>query len=221
MDVLPNRQQQLLELIAEDARIGRTPVVSELIRGMKLARESSLTALLKPLQRKGVIDIDGGQGKQRIITLTVQGKRLAGLGLPVVGCISAGHLREAIEEAEEWIDTAHGLLPHRAGDFLLRVDGDSMIGDGILPGDKVLLRPNIEVSNGEIAAVQVEGEAGYANDGVFCATLKHVHFGAGQEIITLRASNPRYEEIVVPAEQVSIAGVYRGLVRTPEVGSSR
>lgn len=210
MDALPQRQQQLLELIADDARQGRTPVVSELIRGMNLARESSLTNLLKPLQRKALIAIEGGvQGRQRIITLTARGKLLAGLGLPVVGCITAGHLRQAIEECEEWIDTANSLLPHRAGDFLLRVEGDSMIGDGILHGDKVLLRPGIEVGNGEIAAVQVEG------DGDFCATLKHVHFRAGGKTVRLRASNPKYEEISVRAERVSIAGVYRGLVRTP------
>jgi repressor LexA len=215
---LPQRQQQLLELIAENVREGRTPVIGELIRALGLARESSLTNQLQPLQRKGVIDIEGGiRGRQRIITLTSLGKMLAGLGLPVVGCITAGHLREAIAEAEEWIDTANGLLPHRAGDFLLQVDGDSLIGDGILHRDKVLLRPNVEVSNGEIAAVQVEGEVGYSDTGVFCATLKHIHFSADRKTVTLRASNPKYEDIDVPAERASIAGVYRGLVRTQSV----
>jgi repressor LexA len=222
MDPLPHRQQQLLELIATDARQGRTPVIGELIRALGLARESSLTTLLNPLQRKGVISIEGGiQGRHRIITLTPRGKMLAGLGLPVVGCITAGHLREAIAESEEWIDTANGLLPHRAGDFLLCVEGDSMIGDGILHGDKVLLRPDVEVSNGEIAAVQIAGGADGAEDGSYCATLKHVHFRPGGKTMQLRASNPQYEELSVPADKVFIAGVYRGLVRTSQTSGSQ
>jgi repressor LexA len=208
MEALPQRQQQLLELIAENARESRTPVVSDLFRAMNLARESSLTNLLHPLERKGLVTVQsGGRGRQRIIELTPRGKMVAGLGLPILGCIPAGPLRDAVEDAEDWIDTAHGLLPHKPGDFLLRVEGDSMIGDGILPGDKVLLRPGIEVSNGEIAAVQIEG------DGEVCATLKHVHFRVGGKTIWLRASNPKYDEMTVPANRVSIAGVYRGLVR--------
>jgi len=208
MEVLPQRQQQLLDLIANDAREGRTPVVSDLFRAMNLARESSLTNLLNPLERKGLVVIEGGvRGRQRVIELTPRGKMAAGLGLPVLGCIPAGALREAVEDAEEWIDTAYGLLPHKPGDFLLRIEGDSMIGDGILQGDRVLLRPGIEVSNGEIAAVQIE------DDGEICATLKHVHFRSGGKTLKLRASNPKYEDLIVPGDKVSIAGVYRGLVR--------
>ena len=210
---LPHRQRQLLDLIAEAARQGRTPVIAQLIHDLGLARESSLTNLIKPLERKELITIEGGgQGRQRILVLTPRGKMAAGLGLPVVGCIAAGQLREAIEECDEWINTVHAMLPYRAGDFLLRVEGDSMIGDGILPGDRVLLRPNLEVGQGEIAAVQVEG------DGEYCATLKHLYRSASGQSVSLRASNPRYPDLEVDAERVQIAGVYRGLVR-PDVNS--
>lgn len=208
MTDLTRRQSELLEHIATAWRSGRAPVTGELIRAMRVARESSLTDVLRPLERKGYIAICGGvRGRQRTIDLTARGRVATQFGLPVLGCIPAGPWREAVEDAEEWIDSAHGLLPHKAGDFLLRVDGDSMIGDGILPGDKVLLRPGIEIHNGEIAAVQIEG------DGSYCATLKHVHFRVGGKTIRLRASNPKYDELCVPASQVSIAGVLRGVVR--------
>jgi len=95
------------------------------------------------------------------------------------------------------------LLPWKEGDFLLRVKGDSMIGDGILDGDKVLLRPGIEPHAGEIAAVVV----GDAHE----ATLKH--FLPEGDRVRLRASNPGYRDLVVPAEQVRVAGVFRGLIR--------
>jgi repressor LexA len=88
---------------------------------------------------------------------------------------------------------------------LLVVDGDSMIGDGIMPGDKVLLRPDVQVKEREIAAVQVGDD--------YRATLKHVHFGPGRNKLTLAASNPKYSPIIVAAAEVRVAGVYRGLVR--------
>jgi repressor LexA len=109
-----------------------------------------------------------------------------------------------LSQVEKILDE-HELLPHRLGDFLLIVDGDSMIGDGILPGDKVLVRPNVEPVNGEIAAVQVGDD--------YRATLKHVRFRPGRGKITLEASNSSYRPVVVPARDVRIAGVYRGLVR--------
>ena len=81
-----------------------------------------------------------------------------------------------------------------------------MTGDGILPNDKVLLRPNVPVRDREIAAVHIGDE--------YLATLKHVCFGRGRGKITLKASNPKYKDIIVPAEELKIAGVFRGLIRS-------
>jgi repressor LexA len=91
--------------------------------------------------------------------------------LPVVGSIAAGPLGEALQHAETFAEALRDLLPFEPGDFLLEVRGDSMIGDGIYEGDRVLLRPNIHVQNGEIAAVHVGDE--------YSATLKPVscHLG--------------------------------------------
>ena len=97
----------------------------------------------------------------------------------------------------------HEILPHWEGDFLLIVRGDSMIGDGILSGDKVLIRPVVQVNNGEIAAVHVGDD--------HLATLKRILFDNDQVI--LRASNPAYPDIVLPQSELKVAGVYRGLVR--------
>jgi repressor LexA len=204
------RQSELLHHIGHSIEAGRTPVVADLIARMKLSRESSLTDLLKPLERKGYITIQGGvRGRQRVIELTVRGKTAVGVGLPVLGHIPAGPLCEALQESGTVIGTMAELLLAKPGDFLLEVGGDSMIGDGILPGDLVLLRPGRDVQNGEIAAVQVNQE----EQGEYFSTLKHVHYSPGRRMVRLRASNPLYEDVMVPASQVSVAGVYRGLVR--------
>lgn len=201
---LSKRQREVLRQIGHVWQSGAFPVVRELAEAMGLAGESSLTPTLHRLQNMGLLEIQGGvRGKPRVITLTAQGKAACGLGLPILGSIPAGPLRETLETADEHADNTSELLPSRPGDFLLRVQGDSMIGDGILPGDLVLLRPNVALHQGEIAAVQVGGDA----------TLKHFYQEPTSSRIILRASNPNYTDIEVPAEEVSIVGAFRGLIR--------
>ncbi len=76
-----------------------------------------------------------------------------------------------------------------------------MTGDGILHGDKALIRPGIQPRNGEIAAVQVGDD--------YQATLKRVWFGPGRGKITLKASNPAFEDQIIPVKRLRVAGVYR------------
>jgi repressor LexA len=179
--------------------------VSDLVRTLGYAAESSLTATLRLMEDRGLIRIEGGgaRGRSRVAALTSLGRRAIGVGggLPLLGTIPAGPLTEALQDAET-VETTD-LLPHQEGDFLLRVRGDSMIGDGILDGDTVLLRPGVAWQPGEIAAVLV-GET-------YESTLKRI-FPSGEKVI-LRASNPQYPDLEIPAETVRIAGVFRGLIR--------
>lgn len=210
MNELTPRQAELLNQIARIVASGRTPLTAELQAAMAVSRESSLTDLLKPLKRKGYITVQGGvRGRQRIIELTPRGLATSGIGAPVVGAITAGPLREALCQSEEVVLSLSEAVGFRPGDFLLSVTGDSMSGDGILDGDRVLLRPDVTLHNGEIAAVQItEGEQ-------WQTTLKRVFAAPEWESVELRASNPAYESLWVPAEKIAIAGVYRGLLRGP------
>lgn len=83
-----------------------------------------------------------------------------------------------------------------------------MTGDGILSGDLVLLRPEVEARQGEIAAVQLVEE-----DAPWQTTLKRVFLHLDKNQVELRASNPAYEPMFVPCDRTRIAGVYRGLLR--------
>lgn len=207
ISLLTAAQQRIAKAIAGFDRKNQPLFMPELIEKLGYAAESSLTPTLKILERKGVVEIIGG-GKQRayrMVRLTAKGRGLMGLGggIPLLGSIPAGPLQEAIADPEEIMEVGD-MLKHRAGDFLLRAAGDSMTGDGIFNGDLVLLRPQIEVQQGEIAAVHA-GEN-------FESTLKHVHFEKGQ--VRLRAGNPAYRDILIPlAEWRGVAGVFRGLVR--------
>ena len=206
---LTERQSELLHHIGEIVASGRPPLTSELMERLKVAYPAGITDLLIPLQRKGYVNVAPGvRGRQRAIELTARAKVLLQMGAPVVGRITAGPLREALCESEEVVETLSDAVGFQPGDFLLRVDGDSMIGDGILPGDRVLLRPDVEVRQGEIAAVQIVEDAEQWE-----TTLKRVFASPHDAEVELRPSNPNYQAWCVPREKVVIAGVFRGVVR--------
>lgn len=207
---LTSKQARVARVVGAFEEHGEPAFVPDLARALGLAGESSLTPTLRILEREGFATVRGGgsKGRSRVVRLTAQGRYAVALGgVPLLGSIPAGPLAEAIPEV---VFEEREILKVRPGDFLLRVTGDSMIGDGILDGDKVLIRPGIDVNRGEIAAVLV----GDAHE----ATLKHVIPDEAAGIVVLRASNPSYVDVRVPVEDVRVAGVYRGLVR--EVGGS-
>jgi len=239
---LSGKRLRLLQLIAAHRENERFPLVDELAREMGLAGRTSLTRMLDALAQEGYLVKHGG-GKERnrcIFLLAPQGQQalqgeaplaadiinemgtmdemgtgfsalaaseLNGLRLPVVGQITAGPLHEILEYPETLLAPGESLRA-RPGDFFLTVMGDSMQGDGILSGDLVLIRPNLAVSNGEIAAVQIPRD-----DGVYESTLKHVFIKQQRGTVILRASNPLYADLELPAEKTQIVGAYRGLVR--------
>lgn len=184
---------------------GQPGFVPDLVRSLGYAGESSLTATLRIMEREGFVTIRGGgaKGRSRMVALTSKGRFALGAGgLPLLGSIPAGPLSEAVATADEILEP-NSFLPWREGDFLLRVRGDSMTGDGIFDRDLVLIRPNVATQQGEIAAVLIGDEHE--------TTLKHV-FSKGDKVI-LHASNPEYADVSLPAETVKVAGVYRGLIR--------
>lgn len=201
------RQRELLLKIAFYLESGTPPSAAQLAKDLGLAGESSVSPMLKALEKKGYLLIQAGvRGRQRSLQLTPSARaELKQPGIPLLGSIPAGPLKEALDHPEQWVDDFREILPYREGDFLLRVSGDSMIGDGILSGDLVLLRPRLSPNQGEIAAVAVGEE--------YQVTLKHVWFEAADASVRLVASNPLYPEQRHPADSVQIAGVFRGLLR--------
>lgn len=211
MKDLTKRQDEALQSIARFWKMGRAPTTGELLNALHLATESGLTTLLRPLRDKGFIIVEGGvQGRQRLIELTGKGRSHTGFGIPVLGTIPAGPLQEAIQHTSEWLDGVGSLLSWKEEDFLLRVQGDSMTGAGILPGDYVQLRPGVQVRSGEIVAAQLCDDG----RGVMEATLKFLDFEQGATTMRLRAANPAYPDREVEAACLTVAGVFRGLVRT-------
>jgi repressor LexA len=207
LESLSETHRRIAEAVAVFEQQERPAFLPDLVRVLQLAQQSSLARSLQVMVRNGYLRIhgrvEGGQRRARVVQLTAKCRHALGIGgLPLLGSIPAGQVSEAIAHAAETVDPAH-VLAWRHGDFLLRVRGDSMSGDGILDGDLVLLRPGVAVPPGAIAAACVGDERE--------ATLKRVFFE--QNNVRLRASNPSYPDVVVPAADISFAGVFRGLIR--------
>jgi repressor LexA len=124
--------------------------------------------------------------------------------VPILGCVAAGSPIEAIEQGGESISVPAQMLGSRAGDtYALRVRGDSMIEDSICDGDIVVIESRHEARNGETVVALVGGDE---------ATLKRFYRKGGQ--VRLVPANATMAPIEVPAEDVTIRGVVRGLIRS-------
>lgn len=201
-ETLTSRQQQLLDYLQQRESLGKPPPsVREIAAHFGFASPRAAALHIDALVQKGALLRDPRKARSLRLPPGNHPGNPPSRAIPLLGRIPAGPLSEALE-SPEFLSPAE-LLPHRSGDFLLKVCGDSMTGDGILDGDLVLLRPGIPVPHGAIAAVCVGDDRE--------ATLKRV-FPEGT-LVRLRAAHPAYRDIVVPAETVTVAGVFRGLVR--------
>jgi len=130
--------------------------------------------------------------------------------LPILGDIRAGKPLFADEHLRGHMPFPKKMLTPGYDHFLLTIDGDSMTGDGIDHGDTALIRVQDFVEyDGQIAAVVING----------CETcLKHVIHPDGVNVVILRSSNPKYPDIVHPADDFVINGVYAGVFKAPKSG---
>jgi repressor LexA len=123
------------------------------------------------------------------------------VSLPLLGTVAAGTPIEAVE-VPETIDVPRSLISKRGESFVLRVSGDSMIDDQICDGDFVIVESRSEARDGETVVALVGGSD---------VTLKRLYRDGPS--VRLEPANPALEAISVPAEDVLVRGVVRGLIR--------
>jgi repressor LexA len=92
--------------------------------------------------------------------------------------------------------------------FFIRARDDSMLGSGILPGSLVLVRKQSEIRNGDIAIILLKGKEN--TDFIFRKIFKT----EGQWL--LQPDNSRYETLIIPKEDLKVAGKVISLVHNFE-----
>ena len=177
---------------------GYGPSIREICAGTGLTSTATVHYHLKRLADDGKLVID--PGKKRAISLPGSSSRKKDPTepeqtlVPVLGTVAAGQPILAVENVEGW-------MPWEAGDgwFALRVKGESMKNAGILPGDRVVVRPQPTAEPGEIVVALLGDEA----------TVKRFSRRGGH--VWLLPENEDYSPI--DGDEAAILGVVRGVVR--------
>ena len=116
--------------------------------------------------------------------------------------ISAGFPSPAADYVEQGLDLNTYLVQHKAASFFFNVTGESMIGAGILDGDKVLVDRSVTPQHGHIVIAVIDAEY----------TLKRLYLLDGK--VELHPDNPAYAPIrLVEGNELQIWGVVTAVIR--------
>lgn len=194
-DALTQRQLSIYEFIRDNILYrGYGPTVREIAAEFGIKSPNGVVGHLNAIEKKGLIIRD--KKKSRAIELTPEALEEE-RGLPLVGTVAAGMTNLAFEQ-DERVD--FGNMFSSSDQFVLEVNGDSMIEAHIADGDYVVVKRQTNANSGEIVIAQTdEGEA----------TLKYWFPESNR--IRLQPANRDMEPIYL--KNASVLGVVVGVVR--------
>lgn len=203
--ILYRRQRELLDFIQNFIRrYGYGPTHMEIGKAMGLSSPATVHEHLRSLEKKGVIRRNPNESRGIEITTPYNTNyavdTYAGIELPLLGYISAGKPLEPYEDPTATFRVSASLIPPGRAAFILQVKGNSMIEDGILPGDYVILIKEEDVKEGDVVVALLENGL---------ATLKKFYRENG--LIKLMPANSQMDPIY--ADDVQIQGKLAALVR--------
>ena len=156
---LTKRQREIFDYISRYlSKNGYPPTVREIGKAVGLHSSSTVHAHLSKLEKLGVLKRDPTKPRAMEVLVERAKRAVRPTGLPLVGHVAAGEPILAEENVEEYMQVPD-VIGGEAGDYILRVRGDSMVDAGILDGDFAIVRPAKEARNGEIVVAMIEGEA--------------------------------------------------------------
>jgi repressor LexA len=227
MDRLTDRQLEVLRFIATQIEErGYAPTIREIGEGLDIRSTNGVNDHLKALERKGYLTRDAVKSRAAIPTararealggragagnvISLASRMAAGrasarlVEIPIVGRVAAGQPILAEERIEDTVQVDSFFLGTSKKVYGLRVQGDSMIGDGILTGDYIFVKKQLNADEGDIVVAMIDDEA----------TVKRVYFEGDR--VRFQPSNPRMAPIYVRREDfrsTMILGVVVGVYR--------
>lgn len=207
MRYLTERQRDILEFIRgfQKSR-GVAPTHREICDHFGFSSYGTVYKHLSLLEKKGLIRRDWNQ--KRGVEVVEQEEPAAPAPrqhdspvreLPLFGYIAAGRPLE-VDLSDEMIAVPEHLTS-RGENYVLKVRGDSMVDDGILDGDLVVIARREDATNGEMVVANVSGEV----------TLKRLYREG--ERVRLQPANSMMGPIYAQARDVAVQGVVIGLMR--------
>ena len=200
MSALSPRRAAILSFIRDRvAGHGQPPSLAEIASACGLASRGAARKHVLALTEAGLIEVAPRQARGiRPVGMAATAELLQ---VPILGRVAAGSPIGADAGLQDILALDERLFAV-APDYLLRVQGDSMIEDGILDGDLVGVRRRSDARDGQTVVARLDGEL----------TIKRLSLAGGQ--LRLLPRNPAYAPIVVQADQeFAVEGVFCGLVR--------
>jgi repressor LexA len=200
------RQKEIFDYISHFIeRHGYEPSYAQIARHFQISSKATIAKHIEALEKRGLLSREHTNGS---FALRVQFEDVATdatCDVPLLGRVAAGAPLEAFTDAAAQTVTVPRFLLGRVRPeqvYALKVTGDSMIDEHICDGDIALIENRVEARDGEIVVALVDGQR---------ATLKRL-FRFGREV-ELRPANSQLEPIRLPAYQVQVQGIFRGLLR--------
>ena len=199
------RQKEILDYITRFIeRHGYEPSYAQIARHFGISSKATIAKHIEALERRGLISRRRTNGAFALDVQVEEPDSDALCEVPLLGRIAAGAPIEAMNENADKVSVPRFLLGRTRPDqvYALRVNGDSMIDEHICDGDIALIENRTEARDGEIVVALIGGSH---------ATLKRLHrFGREVE---LRPANSQHAPLRLPAGQVQVQGIFRGLLR--------
>ena len=199
MTDLSPRRAAILGYIRDQVNAGQSPSLAEIASACGLASRGAARKHVLALNEAGLIEVAAGQA--RGIRPAGPSARAELLQVPILGRVAAGAPIGADAGLVDTLALDERLFAMRP-DYLLRVQGDSMIDDGIFDGDLVGVRRSSDARNWQTVVARLDGEL----------TIKRLARSGAS--LRLLPRNPAYAPIEVqPDQDFAVEGVFCGLVR--------
>ena len=197
--MITKKQTQVLNFIkAYMAKNNYAPSLDEIKRKFKLASVSTAHYYISKLQDAGFLNKEHNQPRA---VSTVKAKQV--IEIPILGAIAAGQPIEAIEIPDETITITRDEIGKQGKHYALRVQGSSMIDEGIFDGDIVVIRKQEVAENGQTVVAVIDDNQ---------ATLKKLYRENGK--FRLQPANPTLFPIY--RNEVEVRGVVVKIIRNLE-----
>ena len=203
--MLTKQQNKLFIFLKE--RIKKTNVsqsFEEMKVAMGLKSKSGIQRLIDGLVDRGFIEKKNNKKRAiNILNKSFTKKHNNLINLPLLGNIAAGNPIEAIENSNENIEVPSNLISSNKKNYVLQINGDSMINKGIVDGDKAIIEYCENAENGDIVVALIN------NNEVTLKKLKK-----DKDKIHLIPENQNYQTQSFNFDEIKIQGKLKGIIRS-------
>jgi repressor LexA len=205
--MLTKRQKEFVDYLdGYITKQGYAPTLEEMGSHFGLSSLATIHKHLTNLEKKGLIRRKWNRSRQ--LEVVKRARRVAALELPLLGRVAAGAPIEALEQRDT-IAVPEDLVG-RGETFVLRVRGSSMVKEGILDGDYIVVESRAQAENGDTVVALVQGDA----------TVKRFYREKGG-MIRLQPANDHLAPIIARAADVEIRGIVVAVMRKYLPGRKR